>query len=143
MQASPAGRNARLSCHGAPGTQRSTGLALIEVLVAFAILVVGLATLLPALSQGADYSTNAAMQTRATLLARRQIESASLDGELRPGERSGSEGAFTWRLSIVSYEDEWSSDAFGAPRLVAIASVVSWEEGRQDVRLDTLRMVAP
>lgn len=103
------------------------GYALLEFLIAFAILVVVLASLLAALSVSVRSDQQAIFLTRATMLAKSKLAAAGQDFPLRPGTSAGRfDNGWEWRAVLRG-----ASDASGETRQVDSLWVeVTVSEGR-------------
>lgn len=118
------------------------GFSLLEVLVAFAILALAVATILSLFASGLRNTAVAADYARALTLAESQL--AILQGSeavrLVSGDSEGSAGGFNWHSRISSYE-EAGSDTYRT-RLYRIDVSVNWGEGahQRSVQLSTLRI---
>lgn len=126
------------------------GYTLIEVIVAFAILALGLTLLLGTLSGATRQVRQAGDAGRAGLHAQSLLAEF---GELpQPGARAGEleDGRYRWRLQV----EPWTDPAPGngsqridpnAARLLRLQLQVEWGEGgpAQRVQLSSLRLVLP
>ncbi|TWI14216.1 general secretion pathway protein I [Lysobacter ruishenii] len=127
------------------------GYTLIEVIVAFALLALGLTLLLGTLSGATRQVRIAADGGRAALHARSLLDEVDMEAPLRPQQREGEfeDGAYRWRLDVQSWRDT-SRDATPvpvpqqAPRLLEVLLEVEWGDGRSGQRLvvRSLRLVA-
>ena len=137
---------------------RARGFTLLEVLVAFVILAVGMGLLLAMLSRGLNQVRRAQDETEASLHAQSLLDSLGVIEALAEGERSGDfeGGRYRYRLQVREVEDpapapEVQPGAPPAPELLAgptlyrIALQVEWGEGGPRQRLDyvTLRARTP
>ncbi len=118
------------------------GFSLLEVLVAFAILALAVATILSLFASGLRNTAVAADYARALTLAESQL--ATLQGvdvtQLNIGVSEGSDEGFIWQYRISPY-GEPASVAQHAP-LYHIEVQVNWGEGDRQryVQLSTLRI---
>lgn len=118
------------------------GFSLLEVLVAFAILALAVATILSLFASGLRNTAVAADYARALTLAESQL--AILQGReavrLVSGDSEGSAGEFTWHSRISPYEDAGSDTS--RTRLYRIDVSVNWGDGvhQRTVQLSTLRI---
>jgi general secretion pathway protein I len=86
-----------------PGVRQS-GYTLIEVLVAFMILVLALTVLMRIFSGGLRNVSVSSDYATATLIAESRLAAAGIDVPLTPGETSGTEGErFEWAVSVQEY----------------------------------------
>jgi general secretion pathway protein I len=86
--------------------KRSAGFTLIEVLVAFVLLSLVLATGFEIFSTGLRRAGDLEDRSRAIVLAQSKIASAGLDDTLREGAVQGEEGHFHWTLDVRGVADE-------------------------------------
>lgn len=134
----------------APGGARQRGYTLIEIIVAFAILALGLTLLLGTLS-GATRQVRAAGDAgRAALHAQSLLEEY---GNLpQPQHRDGAleEGRYRWRFDVEPWRDPSPQtapspmDPNGA-RLMHLRLQVEWGDGTPAQRIEatSLRLVLP
>ncbi|MFS8136751.1 MAG: type II secretion system protein XpsI [Thermomonas sp.] len=130
--------------------RHAAGYTLIEIIVAFAILALGLTLLLGTLS-GATRQVRAAGDAgRATLHAESLLDDF---GNLpQPQHREGQleQGRYRWRLDVEPWQDPTLQppaapvDA-NAPRLMHLRLQVEWGEGTPAQRIEatSLRLVMP
>lgn len=127
------------------------GYTLIEVIVAFAILALGLTLLLGTLSGATRQVREAGDAGRAALHAHSLLEEF---GELPPpGARSGSleDGRYRWQLQVEPWVDPATPPGTqvvvdpNAARLLHLRLQVAWGEGgpRQQLAVSSLRLVRP
>lgn len=118
------------------------GFSLLEVLVAFAILALAVATILSLFASGLRNTAVAAEYARALTLAESHL--ASFQGsnatQLESGISEGIFEGFSWQSRVSPYE-EGGLDA-GRTRLYRIDLQVNWGEGnrRRSVQLSTLTL---
>ena len=138
-------REAALSSRG----QR--GYTLIEVIVAFAVLALGLTLLLGTLSGAAKQVRWADEAGRAALHAQSLLDSTGVGEPLREGHREGEfeDGRFRRTLDVVPWRDPTRQDVAlvdpAAARLLQLSLAVQWGDGgpRQQLQLQSLRLVTP
>ena len=132
------------------GSRAQGGYTLIEIIVAFAILALGLTMLLGTLSGATRQVRHAGDAGRAALHAQSLLAEF---GELpQPGTRGGElePGRYRWRLDSAP----WNAPARrrgpqridpNAARLLRLQLQVEWGEGgpRQRVQLSSLRLAVP
>lgn len=128
------------------------GYTLLEVIVAFAILALGLTLLLGTLSGAAQQVRWAEENGRAALHAQSLLDTIGVGEALQPGHRDGEfeDGRYRWSLEIVPYRDPLlppvvATDV-GAPRLLQLSLQVQWgkeDDPRRRLQLESLRLVAP
>jgi len=130
--------------------RRQHGYSLIEIIVAFAILALGLTLLLGTLSGATRQVRQAGDAGRAALHAQSLLDEF---GE-RPavGAREGEldAGRYRWRLEVAPWQDPAPSRGPqridpAAPRLLRLQLDVAWGEGgpAQRIALSSLRLVTP
>ena len=130
-----------------------SGYTLIEVIVAFGVLALGLTLLLATLSGATRQVRDADEAGRAALHAQSLLDQIGVGEVLVPGERDGEleDGRYQWRLQVARFLDPaMPEDAPEAPvnlsnpRLMRLVLTVSWgDSARQRLQLQSLRLVAP
>lgn len=131
------------------GARAQRGYSLIEVIVAFALLALGLTLLLGTLSGATRQVRMAADGGRAALHAQSLLDGLDMDGPLQPTRRGGEfeDGAYRWQLAIEPWDEPRPP---GAPQPVSesrqlyeVALTVEWGEGGAGERLQlrSLRLV--
>ena len=127
------------------------GFTLIEVMVATAVMAVGIASALELFGGSMRLASASANQTRALVVARSLLDEALWRAELEDGSRSGSVGRYDWNLEIYTTERQFfgldEGDGFGFEddtdyMLWEIAATVRWTEGSRDksLRITTARL---
>lgn len=122
---------ARRTC-AARGRGRQAGFSLIEVLVAFALLALGLALLLGSLSGAARQVRGSGDVSRASLHARSLLAQAGVGEVLAPGRREGTleGGRYRWTLEIEPWTDPEPAAAapppLDAPRMLQLTLILRW-----------------
>jgi general secretion pathway protein I len=134
----------------ASGARTQAGYTLIEIIVAFAILALGLTLLLGTLSGATRQVRQAGDAGRAALHAQALLDEF---GELpQPGVREGDldEGRYRWRLDVAPWSDPDPGSAPrrsdpNAARLLRLQVQVEWGDGGPARRLQvsSLRLVVP
>lgn len=136
------------------------GYTLLEVLVAFALLAIGLGLLLAILSGGVHAIANASDSTQATLYAESVLDTLGADQRLQPGRSTGiyENGRFRWTLDITPFKPPVPAPAQGDPNTadpnlqnfvdnVMYRVVLQMQWGArtpgQTLRVETLRAYAP
>jgi len=106
------------------------GFTLIEILIAFAILVVSLAVLLQSFSSSLDAVTRTERATSAILLARSIMDRVGTEIPLIPGEHSGNgEVGLAWGVRLAPPSADVAPPVPGLPvRLLQIEVTVTGEE---------------
>ena len=132
------------------GPRAQAGYTLIEIIVAFAILALGLTMLLGTLSGATRQVRQAGDAGRAGLHAQSLLAEF---GELpQPGARTGEleEGRYRWRLQVEPWTDPAPRSGPeridpNAARLLRLQLQVEWGEGgpAQRVQLSSLRLAVP
>jgi general secretion pathway protein I len=126
------------------------GYTLIEIIVAFAVLALGLTLLLGTLSGATRQVRQAGDAGRAALHAQSLLAEF---GELpQPGTRAGDleDGRYRWRLQVAPWNDPAPRRGPqridpNAARLLHLQLQVEWGDGgpRQRVQLSSLRLAVP
>lgn len=127
------------------------GFTLIEIMVAFGVLALGLTLLLGTLSGASRQLRQAGDAGQAALYAQSLLVERS-DALLRPGRLSGTfeEGRYRWQLEVAPWRDpqpratQAPEDPLAA-RLLHVRLDMAWGEGtpQQRLRLTSLRLVLP
>jgi general secretion pathway protein I len=131
------------------GARRARGFTLIEIVVAFSILAVGLGIAMQIATGAMRQSRSAADYTEAALYAQSLLDNVGVGERLEEGESSGEfNDRFQWSLRSEAYEIETESplDTGIAPvELYRLELLVSWQRGRntQEARFVTLRALTP
>lgn len=140
--------------------RRQSGFTLLEVMLAFALLAVGLGLLLAIQSSGLRQVRQAALVSEASLHAQSLLDEIGVLEPLQPGQREGefADGRFRWHLAVAEAEDPardaappWAGqlplppEAWpNAPRLYRIALEVRRDGSETPLlRLQTLRARQP
>ncbi|KLJ02377.1 prepilin-type N-terminal cleavage/methylation domain-containing protein [Luteimonas sp. FCS-9] len=135
-----------------PGAGRGqSGYTLIEVIVAFAVLGLGLMLLLGTLSNGTRQVRWAADAGRAALHARSLLDGVGLSIPVAPGQSTGTfeDGRYRWTLDIAPFVDPdlppVAAASPGGPQLFELTLAMDWGEAgpRERLLLRTLRLRAP
>jgi len=124
------------------------GFTLIEVVIAFGVLALGLTLLLGTLSGSARQVRQSADAARAALHAQSVLAQTGVGEFLTPGTRDGEfdDGRYRWTMQIDPYTDPLRPKRAtvdpGAPRLLALTLTMRWGEGgpRERLQIDTLRL---
>jgi general secretion pathway protein I len=133
--------------------RREQGFTLIEIVVAFAILALGLAVAMQIATGAMRNSRRAAERTEAALYAQSLLDSAGVGERLEEGETTGDFGdTYRWTLDVAPFEVEVESEnaapldpALSPIHLYRLELLVTWGEGRaqQEARFVTLRALTP
>jgi general secretion pathway protein I len=136
----------------AAGPSSMRGYTLIEVIVAFAVLALGLTLLLGTLSGATRQVRWADEAGRATLHAQSLLAQQGVGAALQSGHRDGvfEDGRYRWSLDVAPYVDPTRPPRAlvdpGAPQLLQLTLTVQWGEGedpRRRLRVQGLRLVTP
>lgn len=135
------------------GPSSMRGYTLVEVIVAFAILALGLTLLLGTLSGAAQQVHWADEASRASLHAQSLLDATGVGEALLPGHRDGDfeGGRYHWLLEVAPYHDPLlpptvATEDLGAPRLLQLSLLVTWGKGddpRKRLQVHSLRLVTP
>lgn len=132
-----------------PGARAARGFTLIEIVVAFSILAVGLGVAMQIATGAMRQSRSAADYTEAALYAQSLLDTAGVGERLEEGSSSGEfDDRFSWELRADPFEIQTDSplDPGIAPvELVRLELLVRWQRGRgqQEARFITLRALTP
>lgn len=124
---------------------RQRGFTLIEVVVAFSLLAVGLGIMMQIAVDAMRQARDAAEFTEAALYAQSKLDALGVGERLREGGDSGRFGErYEWQLQVAPFEqaDLAGQEPGTSPVLLyRIDLEVSWERGRQtrQARFSTLR----
>lgn len=129
-------------------TQR--GYTLIEVIVAFALLALGLTLLLGTLSGATRQVRWSADAGRAALHAQSLLDTVGITEPLQPGRRDGDfeDGRYRWTLSIAPWQDPALANLPQSPadqRLLELDMAVQWGASGpgEQLQVRSLRLVPP
>src|SRR3954463_7816951 len=115
---------------------RGAGFTLLEVLIAFAIAALALATLLQGDLLGLRSTQLAGRTEEALARARSRLAAVEARPVLPLDQRGDDGGGLAWRLRVVPEANA------GGLTLYAVTVAVSWREGgaAREVRLETQRL---
>jgi general secretion pathway protein I len=126
----------------------SAGFTLIEILVALALLGLGIGAVASVLSDSARGYTAAGNTQTALSLADDKLESAGITEPLRVGQTEGQfDERFSWRVAVTNYRDRPPVGAAAAQSdalaLFRIEVTVGWRDGvrERQIALSTVRLV--
>lgn len=125
------------------------GFTLVELVVAFLILVIGVTAILELVSQSALNARYAKDKTTATVLAQQKLEELLSQSELTAGEVEGDFGdaypQFRWRAQINEVGDSISEVGTNLLHITVITVVVEWTDRGQirSVQVETLKASVP
>ena len=127
---------------------RQAGFTILEVLTAFVLLAVALASILQIFSSGLRDAQLADEYARAVMIAQSRLSAFTVADKMEEGSSAGVESPFSWALTVLPYDDRQEDPAAAAQgeyrlavRLLRVESRVSWAaaDGRdREVRLATL-----
>lgn len=146
----PLQRQSRRRYAGRP----SGGFTLIEIVLAFSILAIGMTLAMQAATHSVRQARQAAEQTEAALLAQNLLDAIGRDERLEEGESEGEfdDSPYRWRLTVNKYEPVEDAGLPAAPvamptevELLEIELVIEWDAGdrRRESRFNTLRALLP
>lgn len=127
------------------------GFTLLEVIIAFALLALGLTLLLGSLSRATQQVRWSADAGRAALHAQSLLDQLGVERVLAPGQQQGSfeEGRYRWTLDVQAWHDPSAQASAAMPvenrqHLLQLELNVRWGEGspRQRLQLHSLRLVS-
>jgi general secretion pathway protein I len=133
------------------GRRGQGGYTLIEVLVAFGLLAVGLGMLLGALSNASKQVRASDEFGRAALHAQSLLDQAGVGEALSVGQRDGEleNGRYRWEMTVSPYRDPSAPPRqpliVGAPQLLQLELTLRWGDGgpHRTLQLRSLRLVTP
>jgi general secretion pathway protein I len=124
---------------------RQAGFSLLEVVVAFAILALGLGLLMRIFSQALSTTALSGTYSRAATLAEARLNGVGIEIPLEPGSYSGEpEEGLDWEVTIGSYDlGDVPWEPVVEPLLVT--AEVYWDDarGRRRISLSTLMLGEP
>jgi general secretion pathway protein I len=117
--------------------RREAGSALVEAMVAVAIIAMMLAVTYRAVGESVLRSRAAEASRTAAMIAQSRLALVGSEIPLTPGETTGVDGDFAWRIEIDSTEE----DASAMGHVLAVTASVRGASGRADrAVLRTLRL---
>jgi general secretion pathway protein I len=123
-------------------TDSELGFALVEVVVALAILALALGVILGVISNGVRQTDNARKLVEAGQLAQSLLARLGTDMPIAPGQTTGEfAGGYRWRMRTEPYGPA-PDRASGAIAAYTVSVEVLWGEGapERSVQLTTLRL---
>jgi general secretion pathway protein I len=133
------------------GNARARGFTLIEIVVAFAILAIGLGIAMQIATGAMRNAKVAAERTEAALYAQSLLDGVGIGERLEEGDSRGEFGdTYRWTLSVTPYEVPSDVTSLLDPqlapvRLYRLELVVTWGSARREreARFVTLRALTP
>ena len=134
-----------------PARQHVAGFTLIEIIVAFAVLALGLTLLLGTLSGATRQVRQAGDAGRAALHAQTLLaEHATLLQAAQDVAGELDDGRYRWRLQTTPWADPAARDSAlqadpGAARLLHVQLDIEWADGdpQQQLQVNSLRLALP
>lgn len=117
------------------------GFTLVEVIVALAMLSIGLGIALGLISSSLRQTANAERMAEASSLAQSLMDEVGIDLPVNAGERDGQfPNGFRWHLKILPYGDNGEREEWPVG-VYTVSTEVAWGEGtgRRVFELKTLR----
>jgi len=118
------------------GARREAGSVLVEAMVAVAIITMMLAVTYRAVGESVLRSRAAEASRTAAMIAQSRLALVGAEIPLTPGETTGVDGDFAWRVEIDPAEE----DASSAGHLMAVTASVRGRSGQDRAVLRTLRL---
>jgi prepilin-type N-terminal cleavage/methylation domain-containing protein len=122
------------------------GFALIEAVVALAILVLGLAAVYQAFAGGALGLRVADREAAALQVARQQLAGAGKLAPLTAGRSEGEADGFAWTIETRPYEQGAAPRGSGLPAAFWVTAEVRWRDAvfrpERRLSLTTLKLAA-
>lgn len=151
---SVASRNAavaRRRIAASPAGTRKRGFTLIEIVVAFSILALGLGLALQIAAGAMRNARQAAQRTEAALHAQSLLDTVGVGERLEEGESSGEfDDDYRWSLSVTPFEVETDAASPLEPAQAQVALyrlelIVNWgpREAEREASFVTLRALTP
>lgn len=133
------------------GARRASGFSLIEIVVAFAVLAIGLGITMQIATSAMRNARQAEERTEAALYAQSLLDSVGIGERLEEGETNGDFGErYRWSLTVAPFEVEAATEspldpALAPVQLYRLELVVTWGRAprEQEARFVTLRALTP
>ena len=122
---------------GRAGRYRDSGSVLVEAIVAVAVIAMMLAVTYRAVGESVVRSRAAEASRTAVMIAQSHMDLVGAEIPLTPGETTGVDGDFAWRIQILPAEADTSSMG---PLLLVTASVRDRGGGTDRAVLRTERL---
>lgn len=132
---------------GRQGVSRSSpradaGFALLEFLIAFAILTLFLSAFLTGIAVALRGDRQAHFITRATMIAQTKLAAAGAEYSLRPGSIGGVEpGGYRWRVEIQPYSQRPQTTGPFSAYWLAATVVDPLSNGTRSLTMGTMLLV--
>lgn len=143
-------RGSAASSRPAGSARRASGFTLIEVIVAFALLALGLTLLLGTMANASRQVRWSADAGRAAMHAQSLLAATGVGEALAPGVREGEfeDGRYRWRLQVAPWQDPEVPPSpltdLAAPQVQELELSMQWGEGPGErLQLRSLRLVRP
>ena len=119
------------------------GFTLLEVVVAMAIVGLGVVTLLEVFSLGLRLGARSSERTKATAYSRQAIDEILIRRELREGGEEGTLGdRYSWRIQVRPFQTDAQLSSAGWDLREIVFQMRYHEGGRErEMELKTLRLV--
>ncbi len=136
-----------MNCRIGKGEKRNPGFTLIEVVIALAVLGVGLVVIIELFSGGLRLGKTSVEYTRAVEYARLKLEEVTLADQLVEGEETGEfDKDFQWSVGITKVDllPPAKEPDFKPPvEVYQIKVAVTWKSGLRErsTELETLKTV--
>lgn len=118
------------------------GFTLVEVIVALAMLSIGLSLVLSLISGGLNRTGSAGRMAEAGSLAQSLLAQVGTDWPIKPDDRGGSSpNGYRWHLTMFPYGDPVTQNEMPVG-LYRVSAQVEWDEGvgSRSYALTTLRL---
>jgi general secretion pathway protein I len=107
------------------------GFTLVEVIVALAMLSIGLGILLGLISSSLRQTANAERMAQASMLAQSLMDRVGTEWPVITAERDGQlPNGYRWHLKMLPYGDAGERDEWPVG-LYTVSTEVQWEEGKE------------
>jgi general secretion pathway protein I len=122
-------------------TGDESGFTLVEVIVALAMLSLGLGVLLGSISTALNRTASARKMAEAGSLAQSLLGEVGSEFAVRPDQRDGVSSGYRWHMKMLPFDGSRQSTS-GPVRLYRISVEVAWSEGTQErsYTLTTMRL---
>lgn len=118
---------------------RESGFALLEVIVAVAIVAIALATIYRTIADAFRAASRVQAQQATVILARSQLDALGSDGQIAPGTSTGAyRNGIRWRLDVADLSGK--TVAVNAARPYWVTLVTLDASGRPMFKLETAKI---